>query len=100
MLTIDKTIDNKNGLFKLEGRLDTNTSRDLSAAFEETLPQLDTLTLDFEKLDYISSAGLRVILFAINTMEDKSQKVKVLHANDGIVEVLELTGFADDLDLE
>ena len=100
MLTIDKAIDNKNGLFKLEGRLDTNTSRDLSAAFEETLPQLDTLTLDFEKLDYISSAGLRVILFAINTMEDKSQKVKVLHANDSIVEVLELTGFADDLDLE
>ncbi|WP_022758551.1 STAS domain-containing protein [Butyrivibrio fibrisolvens] len=100
MLTIDKIIDNKNGLFKLEGRLDTNTSRDLSAAFEETLPQLDTLTLDFEKLDYISSAGLRVILFAINTMEDKSQKVKVLHANDSIVEVLELTGFADDLDLE
>lgn len=100
MLTIDKTIDNKNGLFKLVGRLDTNTSRDLSAAFEETLPQLDTLTLDFEKLDYISSAGLRVILFAINTMEDKSQKVKVLHANDSIVEVLELTGFADDLDLE
>ena len=100
MLTIDKTIDSKNGLFKLEGRLDTNTSRDLSAAFEETLPQLDTLTLDFEKLDYISSAGLRVILFAINTMEDKSQKVKVLHANDSIVEVLELTGFADDLDLE
>ncbi|MBQ3797858.1 MAG: STAS domain-containing protein [Butyrivibrio sp.] len=100
MLTIDKTIDNKNGLFKLGGRLDTNTSRDLSAAFEETLPQLDTLTLDFEKLDYISSAGLRVILFAINTMEDKSQKVKVLHANDSIVEVLELTGFADDLDLE
>ena len=100
MLTIDKTIDNKNGLFKLGGRLDTNTSRDLSAAFEETLPQLDTLTLDFEKLDYISSAGLRVILFAINTMEDKSQKVKVLHANDSIVEVLEITGFADDLDLE
>ena len=100
MLTIDKTIDNKNGLFKLEGRLDTNTSRDLSSAFEETLPQLDTLTLDFEKLDYVSSAGLRVILFAINTMEDKGKKVKVLHVNENIMEVLDLTGFADDLDIE
>ena len=100
MLTIDKTIDNKNGLFKLEGRLDTNTSHDLSAVFEEILPQIDTLTVDCEKLDYISSAGLRVFLYAINTMDDKGEKIRLLHVNDNIMEVLELTGFADDLDIE
>ena len=84
----------------VEGKLSTNTAPALEKAMKENVDGVTELIFDFEKLDYISSAGLRVILFAINTMEDKSQKVKVLHANDSIVEVLELTGFADDLDLE
>jgi anti-sigma B factor antagonist len=82
-----------------EGRLDTMTA----PAFEETLKTamegVETLTFDFEKLDYISSAGLRVLLAAQKTMNQQGS-MKVTHVNEIISEIFEVTGFSDILTIE
>ena len=62
MLNINKTSENGNACFRLEGRLDTVTAPELEAALQEGIAGVSALTLDLEKLEYISSAGLRVLL--------------------------------------
>ena len=62
MLTINKTIENGSAVFALEGRLDTVTAPELEKELKESLDGIAELTLDFEKLEYISSAGLRVLI--------------------------------------
>ncbi len=99
MLNIEKTIENGKGVFTLEGRLDTVTSRDFGRELSAELDNLTDLVLDFEKLEYISSAGLRVLLTAMNEMDGKGS-MKVVHVNETIMETLEITGFAEDLTIE
>ena len=79
-----------------EGRLDTMTAPELEAVLKEELEGVTDLTFDLEKLDYISSAGLRVLLSAQKTM-NRQGSMKVLHANDIIMEIFEVTGFTDIL---
>ena len=81
----------------LEGRLDTTTAPQLEA--ELTLDGVSELTFDFAKLDYISSAGLRVLLAAQKVM-NKQGAMKVLNVNSDIMEVFEITGFSDILTIE
>ena len=83
----------------LFGRLDTATAPELEAALQEALPGTETLTLDFENLDYISSAGLRVLLSAQKTMNQQGS-MKVVRANEMILEIFEVTGFSDILTVE
>ena len=83
----------------LEGRLDTTTAPQLEGELKSALAGVEELTFDFEKLDYISSAGLRVLLSAQKTM-NKQGTMKVTHANEMILEIFEVTGFADILTLE
>ncbi len=83
----------------LEGRLDTMTAPDLEAELKTCLNGAETLTLDCLKLNYISSAGLRVLLTAHKTMSAKGG-MKLLHVNDIVQEVFDVTGFADILDIE
>jgi len=93
---------NRNGnalTLALEGRLDTMTAPQLEAALEEALPGVDALTFDLEKLDYISSAGLRMLLSAQKTM-NRQGTMKVRNANDMILEIFEVTGFSDILTIE
>lgn len=98
-MTIEQT-KNGNALnLALEGRLDTMTAPQLEAALKEALPGVEALTFDLEKLEYISSAGLRVLLSAQKTM-NKQGTMKVIHANDMIMEIFEVTGFADILNIE
>ena len=98
-MTIEQT-KNGNALnLALEGRLDTMTAPQLEAALKEALPGVEALTFDFGKLDYISSAGLRVLLSAQKTM-NKQGTMKVIHANEMIMEIFEVTGFADILNIE
>ena len=85
-------------MLALEGRLDTMTAPQLEAALQEALPGVEELTFDFEKLEYISSAGLRVLLSAQKTM-NKQGAMKVIHANEMIMEIFEVTGFADILNI-
>ncbi len=93
---------NRNGnalTLALEGRLDTMTAPQLEAALEEALPGVDALTFDLEKLDYISSAGLRMLLSAQKTM-NRQGTMKVRNANEMILEIFEVTGFSDILIIE
>ena len=98
-MTIEQT-KNGNALnLALEGRLDTMTAPQLEAALKEALPGVEALTFDFGKLEYISSAGLRVLLSAQKTM-NKQGTMKVIHANEMIMEIVEVTCFADILNIE
>ena len=83
----------------LEGRLDTMTAPELEAELNQSLGGADSLTLDFSKLDYISSAGLRVLLSAHKAMSGKGG-MKVTNVNEIVREVFEVTGFADILTIE
>ena len=83
----------------LEGRLDTMTAPELEAELKKSLDGAESLILDFSKLDYISSAGLRVLLSAHKVMSAKGG-MKVTHVNEIVQEVFEVTGFADILTIE
>lgn len=94
------TINEKNeGVLKisLEGRLDTITAPELEKVLGRELDGVQRLELDMANLEYISSAGLRVILGAQQELEDG---VTVRHANDYILETFEMTGFSDFLSIE
>ena len=99
MLTINKTIENGTAVFKPAGRLDTDTAPSLEAELRDAIPGLTALELDFSELQYISSAGLRVLLSAQKQM-NKQGAMKVTHANESILEIFELTGFSDILTIE
>ena len=91
---------NENALtIALAGRLDTTTAPELEAVLNDALAGTEELIFDFEKLDYISSAGLRVLLSAQKTM-NRQGTMKVIHANEMILEIFEVTGFADILTVE
>ena len=83
----------------LEGRLDTMTAPELEAELQKSLDGADSLVMDFSKLDYISSAGLRVLLSAHKTMSTKGG-MKVKNVNEIVREVLDVTGFSDILTIE
>ena len=99
MLTIQKTTENGKAVIAPKGRLDTVTAPDLEKAVQETLPGLTELVLDFEELEYISSAGLRVLLAAQKAMNAQG-KMTLCHVNGTIMEILEVTGFSDILTIE
>ena len=83
----------------LEGRLDTTTSPELEKMMKESLEDVSELTLDFENLEYISSAGLRVLLSAQKIMS-KQGEMKLIHVRDEVKEIFEVTGFLDFLNVE
>lgn len=82
----------------LEGRLDTSTAPQLEKEIQG-LDDVTCLRLDFEKLDYLSSAGLRVILIAQKKMNRCGEMI-ISHVNETIMEVFEVTGFVDILTIE
>ena len=83
----------------LEGRLDTATAPQLEAELKTALDGVSELTFDLEKLEYISSAGLRVLLSAQKAMNQQGT-MKITHANEMILEIFEVTGFSDILTIE
>ena len=98
-MTIQKTLEGTELTIALEGRLDTVTSPELEEELSGALEEIDALVFDFEKLDYISSAGLRVLLSAQKKMNAKGT-MKVLHVNEDIMDVFDITGFSDVLTIE
>ncbi|MBR2742324.1 MAG: STAS domain-containing protein [Clostridia bacterium] len=80
----------------LEGRLDTATSPQLDEALKASMPGITELVFDLEKLEYLSSAGLRVLLSAQKVM-NKQGSMTVTNVNDTIMEIFEITGFSDIL---
>ena len=95
-------IKNKNGsklTLALEGRLDTTTAPQLEGELKDALEGITDLELDFQNLEYLSSAGLRVLLAAQKVM-NKQGKMTIHHVNETIHEVFEVTGFIDILTIE
>lgn len=82
-----------------EGRLDTTTAPELEQELKESLSDVTALTFDFSKLEYISSAGLRVLLSAQKTMSGKGT-MTVKNVNEIVQEVFDVTGFSDILTVE
>ena len=98
-MKINKGMNNGKLGIALEGRLDTTTAPELEQALKNDMDAATDLTLDFAALDYISSAGLRVLLSAHKTMSKKGG-MKVINANEMVKEVFDVTGFADILTVE
>ncbi len=98
-MIINENRINETLIVSLEGRLDTTTSPDLDAFLEKNLPSVNELIFDFSKLDYLSSAGLRVMLKAQKAMSDKGG-VTVRNPSKLVMGVFEVTGFKEILHFE
>ena len=98
-MTIEKTVNGSALTIAVEGRLDTLTAPEMEAEISKSLDGIDSLVFDFSKLDYVSSAGLRVLLGAHKTMAAR-KGMKVIHANEIVHEVFEVTGFSSILNIE
>ncbi|MBR5225642.1 MAG: STAS domain-containing protein [Clostridia bacterium] len=98
-MTIEKTINGSAAILKIAGALDTETAPQLEALLSSELAGVNDLTLDFEALEYVSSAGLRVILNAQKKM-NAAGKMKIVHVNETVMEIIEITGFTGILTIE
>ena len=98
-MTINKDKEGTKLTIALKGRLDTVTSPTLEAELKQSLDGLAELVFDFSELEYISSAGLRVMLSAQKTMNKQGSMV-IRHVNETIMEVFEVTGFSAILSVE
>lgn len=98
-MNIIKNLNGNTLNIALEGRLDTTTAPELEKELKDSLDSATELVLDFSKLDYISSAGLRVLLSAHKIMSGRGG-MKVTHVNEIVNEVFEVTGFSDILNIE
>ena len=98
-MIINMKQDGTNPVIALEGRLDTTTAPELEAQLKKLLDGAETLTFDFSSLDYISSAGLRVLLSAHKAMSAKGG-LKITNVNEVVSEVFDVTGFSDILTIE
>ena len=99
MLNINKKEENGALAIALEGRLDTTSAPQLEAELKGALDGVSSLTLDLEGLEYISSAGLRVLLSTQKLMA-KQGSMKLVHVGETILEIFEVTGFSEILTIE
>lgn len=95
-MTIQKSEEAGKLIIALEGRLDTTTAPELEAELSGK-KDADEIEFDFSKLEYISSAGLRVLLSAQKAMNAKAGKMVIKNVPDEVLEVFEITGFVDIL---
>ena len=98
-MTIEKCVNGTELAVVLSGRLDTTTAPQLEAELKASLDGVESLILDFAALEYLSSAGLRVLLAAQKTMNKQGSMV-VKNVNETITEIFEVTGFCDILTIE
>ena len=98
-MTIEKTVAGTATVLKIVGRLDTTTAPELENAVDGCIAGIKELVLDCSALEYVSSAGLRVILKTQKLMNAQGA-MKLTHVNETIMEVFDITGFADILTIE
>ena len=98
-MTIEKNITGSEAVLNIIGRLDTTTAPELEAIIDGCVAGIKDLVLDCSALEYVSSAGLRVILKAQKQMAAQGT-MKLIHVNETIMEVFDITGFADILTIE
>jgi len=98
-MEIKKTLNGNEMLIAVEGRLDTTTAPQLEENVRSSIDGISSLVFDFEKLEYISSAGLRVLL-AMQKIMNKQGSMTIKNVNETVMEVFEVTGFVDILTIE
>lgn len=98
-MNIEKSMENNVATVKLSGRLDTTTSPATEVSVMESAALCNELVMDFAGLEYISSAGLRVLLKAHKAMMGKGG-MKLINVNESVMEILAITGFAKILKVE
>ena len=98
-MTIEKNLSGTELTVTITGRLDTTTAPQLEAEFKQNINGVEKLVLDFTALEYLSSAGLRVLLAAQKVMNKQGEMV-VRNINETISEIFDVTGFSDVLTIE
>ena len=98
-MTIEKNLNGTELTVTITGRLDTTTAPQLEAEFKQSISGVEKLVLDFTALEYLSSAGLRVLLAAQKVMNKQGEMV-IRNVNETINEIFEVTGFIDILTIE
>ena len=98
-MTIEKTLNGTELTINLIGRLDTTTAPQLEAELKQNISGVEKLVLNFVALEYLSSAGLRVLLAAQKVMNKQGEMI-IRNVNETIAEIFEVTGFSDILTIE
>lgn len=98
-MNLKKELEEKKLTIELEGRVDTTTAPELDAAIKEDIENIEELVIDMAKLEYISSAGLRVLLSAQKELNNKGTMI-VTKVDPSVMEVFEITGFDKVLNIQ
>ena len=98
-MEIKKTLNNNELTIKLIGELNSYTAPEMEAVIKNDLNGVSSLIFDFSELSYLSSAGLRILLVAQKVMQ-KQGKMTLVHVNESVMEILEITGFSNVLNIE
>lgn len=100
-MEINKAVSNQNVIITLKGRLDTMTSQQLIGEISDIdYDETETVTLNFKDLEYVSSAGLRVVLTLYKNLKSNNGNLKIINVNNMIMELFTMTGMKDYLDIE
>ena len=97
---VNTTIDGANATVAIVGNLTVATAPKLEAAFAALPGDASGLVLDLAELDYVASAGLRVIVSQAKSMQNKGGSMRITNSNDEVLEVFDVTGLVDILDIE
>ena len=98
-MTVEKITNGDSLTLRVEGRVDTTNAKEFEEIITNSLDGVKKLIMDFESLEYISSAGLRVMLMAIKKMK-KQGSMAVTNANEMVKEIFEVTGFSDLVEVD
>ena len=98
-MTVTTNKEGEKLIVALEGKLGTTSAPELEKAVKNNIGGVTELVFDFEKLEYMASAGLRVLLSAAKVMK-KQGSMKIIHVTDPVMEVFTFTGMADVMDIE
>lgn len=100
-MEINKAISNQNVIISLKGRLDTMTAPQLESEINNLdYAETETVTLNLQELEYVSSSGLRVILMLHKNLKKNGGNLKIVNVSNTIMELFSMTGMADYLDIE
>ena len=98
-MNVVKRLEGSELFVEIEGNIDTVTAPDLNASLNESINGVTSIFFDFKKVDYISSAGLRVLLVAVKAMPNDG-KVVIRNANNNVMDIFTMTGFVNILTIE
>lgn len=99
-MNIERTENGEEIILTVEGRVDANTSRELQDAIITAFQSANKLVVDFAKVEYVASAGLRALLLGQKTAVSKAGCMKLAHVAEAVMDVLNMTGFASILTIE